>query len=339
MININQKAINDRYTIVRELSSGFLGPTLLVEPKITGRMLVCKICHKSFICGSEQIHSFRDRIQQLNNLNLPFVIPFTDIIETDDDFYIFREYVENESLSDYISLSPNIYNSEIKRIFRILLLHFSELHKHNIFRCPIWPTNIFITPDNRILLTDLYELTSDVSWAMTTPNPMHLAFLAPEFFDRTSTPSKYSDIWSLGVILFYMQTKSLPWSTKNICAMIKTITNFDYSLHCNVDDNREFYSLISKCLVHDQQERLQIDEWLHSKRLTKSQSQVSSTSLPKHLIPSAQSLIKPKTKPFLSKYAVLAKPERKIKRKLSAECFSTLTIRYRFVKPGNDNSD
>lgn len=338
MISINQKAINERYTIVRELSSGFLGPTLLVEPKITGRMCVCKICHKSFIGGSEQIHSFRDRINQLNNLNLPFIIPFTDIIETDDDFYIFREYVENESLSDYISLSPNIYNAEIKRIFRILLLHFSELHKHNICRCPIWPTNIFITPDNRILLTDLYELTSDVSWAMTTPNPMHLAFLAPEFFDRTSTPSKYSDIWSLGVILFYMKTKTLPWSTKNICAMIKTITNYEYSVNGEVDANGDNFFLISKCLVHDPQERLKIDEFLNSKRLTKSQSQISSAPLPKHLIPSAQSLIKSKRSSLLTKYAVLAKPEKKIKRKLSAECFSTLTIRYRFVKPGNDNS-
>ena len=108
---------------------------------------------------------------------------------------------------------------------------------------------------------------------------------------------------------------------------------------CPFEGNREYFTIISKCLVHDPQERLEIDEWLNSKRLTKSQSQVSNIPLPKHLLPSAQSLIKPNINPFLSKYAVLAKPEKKIKRKLSAECFSTFTIRYRFVKPGNDNSD
>lgn len=338
MININQKAINERYIIIRELSSGFLGPTLLVEPKLTGGICVCKICHKSFIGGSEQIHSFRDRINQLSNLNLHFVIPYTDIIETDDDFYFFREFVNNESLSDFINLFPNTSYNDVRRIFRILLSHFFELHKHNICRCPIWPTNIFITPDNRILLTDLYELTSDISWAMTTPNPMHLAFLAPEFFDRTFTPSRYSDTWSLGVVFYYLYTKTLPWSTKNICAMIKKITNADYTLYCPLSGNDDFNFLIGKCLIHNPQERIQIEDWLNSKRLTKSRSQVQSIQIPKQLRSSAQQLLQPKANPLFPKSGINLE-ERKKNRKLSTGCFSTFTIRYRFLKPGTDNSD
>ncbi|KAH0789773.1 CAMK family protein kinase [Histomonas meleagridis] len=104
----------------------------------------------------------------------------------------------------------------------------------SFYPLPLKPSNIFVLPNLTILFTDIYELSSDISWALQTPDPSQLAFVAPEYFLKTCQPSTFSDVWSLGMILCYICIHSLPFSTKNIFTMIKTITSNSFKIPCDL---------------------------------------------------------------------------------------------------------
>ncbi|OHT01180.1 CAMK family protein kinase [Tritrichomonas foetus] len=339
----NHEAITKSYTIIQELPSGFLGPSVIVKHKASEEVRVCKICHKHFIGGPEQVESFKQHISRLNSLNLSFVVPYVDIIENESDLYIFRKYVEFGSLTDFVNFSSNMSNSDVKHIFGIVVKNFIQLHQNRIFPCSIKPSNIFIDSSESILITDLYVLTSDISWAMQTADPMQLAFLAPEFFDRSANPSSYSDIWSLGTLLFYLRSRTLPWPTKNVCMMIKNITMAHFTIPCFLEQSPEFDWIMNQCINRSAEARPIIEDLLNPKIIRKCKSRTGSVPLPYKLGQSAQMLIKPESRKasvFLH-YGAMANSERRRKRQLSSGSISTssYTIRCRFIRPDSDNND
>lgn len=217
--------IKKRYKIQQELANGFLGPTVLVEDKETKVAMICKVCEKAFIGGPEKLESFKNRIEILQQKNLPFVVPFTDIVESEDKLYLLRPFLNCPNLSEScqetrIQVGSSGMYEQWKKITKCV----AAIHKEGIFPSSIKPNNIFVNNDGAILLTDLYELSSDITWALQTPDASQLAFLAPEFFTRAASPAAYSDVWSLGVILYFMVTGYLPYSTKNVFVMIKHIS-------------------------------------------------------------------------------------------------------------------
>lgn len=257
MITESRAAIQSRYVILKELPSGLLGPAMLVKRKESQEFLVCKVCHKSSIGSPPKVQSFKDRIQKLNEVNLPFVITYKDLIENDRDIFLFRDYIDAESLTDYVESSPSIPDPQILQIWQVLISHFMDLHKNGIFPSSIRPNNIFLRQDRELILTDLYELSSEVEWALQTPDAMHLTFLAPEFFDDGVEPGAKADVWSLGVVLVYMKFRVFPWSTKNIFSMIKSITDKNFRLKMDSDNDVE--AVIMATVVRDVANRLDLE--------------------------------------------------------------------------------
>ncbi|KAH0788434.1 CAMK family protein kinase [Histomonas meleagridis] len=134
-----------------------------------------------------------------------------------------RPYITHESLSEFLQHS-SLTVETILEIWQSIVHCVSSLHSLSICALPLKPSNIYMMPNRVVVLTDQYELSSDISWALQTSDPSHLAFVAPEYFLKTSPPSQHSDVWSLGMILCYMCLRSLPFSTKNVFTMIKMIT-------------------------------------------------------------------------------------------------------------------
>ena len=226
MIRASREPITDLYAIQQELAVGFLGPTVLVTEKSTGKLMICKICRKTFIGGTDKLASFRQRLVQLKDAGLSTIVAYSDVIESAEDFFLIRPYIARHTLTEVIQAQPDkvLPTSIVLSVWKKLVNCVNELHQRKIYPSSLKPSNIFIDGNKNVIITDLYELSSDISWALQTQDPPQLAFLAPEFFNRKATPSSYSDVWSLGVILYFMTMKTLPWPTKNVAKMINKIT-------------------------------------------------------------------------------------------------------------------
>ncbi|OHT08388.1 CAMK family protein kinase [Tritrichomonas foetus] len=358
MIPLSRAPIQEKYVMTQELPTGFFGPTFLVHPRTPEYqedspevindpnlpILVCKVCHKSFIGTQEKVQSFLQRIHKLNELKLPFIVPFTDIIETNDDIFLFRAYLDIGNLTDFSHVTPNISNDTLIHIWRLLAERFLVLNQNGIFPSSVKPSNIFIDTENSILITDLYELTSDVSWALQTPDPMHLAFLAPEFFDRNIEPSSYSDVWSLGVIIVFLKFRQLPWTTKNVCAMIKMITSGQLTIP--LADESDVSNIIRTVLIHEANKRPPTDILCDFRRIRSMAKKERRQSIPApapRFNSSARDFVKktPLKNSVFMKYGIVTLPNsERIMRRPSPPnptTSSVCTIRCRFINSSSGN--
>lgn len=225
------------FDIQQELGSGLLGPTFLVTRKETGDRLVCKVCRKACIGGQDAQIRFRKRIDMIELSPFPFIVPYSHVTETDDYFFLFRSFVNSKNLWDtiYATESP-LPHPKLFKLWTTICGCVGRLHTLGASPSPLKPGNIFIGDDSSVTLTDMYDLTSDTNWTFQTPDPQHLAFLAPEFFDHSCPLGPHSDIWSLAMILFFVMTGHLPFSMKNVFRMINSITSLSVSIPSTMPD-------------------------------------------------------------------------------------------------------
>ena len=81
---------------------------------------------------------------------------FCDYLEdTDDKTHIFiREYVEGDTLTDFIKAHPNLIDIDKVHIIMNILAAMDQLHKNNVLHCDLKTSNILIKDDYTVELFD-----------------------------------------------------------------------------------------------------------------------------------------------------------------------------------------
>lgn len=213
------------FTIMNDLSNGFLGKTFLLKHNESSGMFVCKMISKEFLGNSDMVKAFIDKIKHLQDLNLTFIVNYTDILETETTIYLIRPYFNSQTLSSFLQSPDKQHDVNIVALWKTIARSIMILHNNNISSLPIKPSNILIFNEKFISLTDMYEIKSNIRWSLETIDRKHLLFIPPEFFTDSTKLGPRSDTWSLGVLFAYMKGATLPWNCSNVFTMVKKITN------------------------------------------------------------------------------------------------------------------
>jgi serine/threonine protein kinase len=156
----------------------------------------------------EDLESEYSMLKSLSHPGLPGAVQY---IKNRDGSYLVREYVNGSSLADHIGKRGALPAYACIKIMLQLCDILDYLHTQNppVIHRDIKPQNIIITPEGECKLIDMgisrrykIEETKDTVFMGTE------ATAAPEQFGYMQTDMR-SDIYSLGVLMFYMLTGSL----------------------------------------------------------------------------------------------------------------------------------
>lgn len=248
--------IPKRYIFKKELSHGFLTRTSYFEDKETGKSYVCKSIEKESFLKLE-LTDFLSYVEKLHKYQFSFVQQYTERYETDKYCVLIRPYIEGDCLAEMISNAGENNFDQMYNIWKIIYDHFTELHTHSL--CPnfIKPNNIFILENGNVVLVDLFPPPNDVDLMLRSISIFYIGFLAPEFFTANEQIGKESDLWSLGVLLVFMLTKSLPWKSNNIFTILQQINSCTINLVIKIPD--EFVYII-KGLIQKKPEMRKLNQ-------------------------------------------------------------------------------
>lgn len=199
-----------RYQVRQEIGRGGFSVVYLAEDlRMQRRLVAIKRIHLRTLTPRQIIDATETcnrEIKLLSFLETVEGVPklyesFTDT----ENWYLMMEYIQGQTLEEYIQKSPGGYLSEEKvvEIGEKLVHILEQLHRGNqrvIFR-DVKPANIMITPDGRLYLIDFGIARFFTPGQKKDTTPLGTpGYAPPEQYGRAQTDES-ADIYSLGMTL------------------------------------------------------------------------------------------------------------------------------------------
>lgn len=210
---INGKRISGRYKIIDMIGGGGMANVYLVHDMILDRDVALKMLRLDFANDEEFIRRFHREAQSATSLAHPNIVSIYDVGEEDGLYYIVMEYVEGQTLKQYIQQNAPLRVDEALEIMKQLTSAISHAHQNHIVHRDIKPHNILVDRKGNVKITDFGIAMALSATSITQTNSVlgSVHYLSPEQA-RGGTANKKSDIYSLGIVLFELLTGRLPFS-------------------------------------------------------------------------------------------------------------------------------
>ena len=148
----------------------------------------------------------------------PNIIKIYDVFETSDFIYIIMEYCNGGNLLSYIEKTKNkLPEPRACEIIHKLSMAIYYIHSYGIVHRDLKPSNILMTDKSKtadIRLLD-FVLSKIVGSNQKCNEPYGtLCFAAPEIL-RGKSYDKSVDLWSIGIITYFLLCGNLPYFDEN----------------------------------------------------------------------------------------------------------------------------
>ncbi|XP_077987532.1 testis-specific serine/threonine-protein kinase 3-like [Glandiceps talaboti] len=213
-------------------------------------------------------------VRILRRLNHENIIDIYESFEHDDKLYTVLAIAEEGCLENYVRRKIRLQETEARGMFCQILRGVSYCHNRaRIAHGDISCANVLLTANGDLKLAD-FGMAVDVKKSerikLHTSDGGTLGYLAPEILDGKPYDPRQADIWSLGVVLFYMVTGSYPFGISD--GMVSMRTGMDRTPRWPRPLNRiskECRDLIKIMLTLDTEKRANLrdiwkSDWLKS---------------------------------------------------------------------------
>lgn len=206
------KRISGRYKILDTIGGGGMANVYLAHDMILDRNVAVKMLRLDFANDEEFIRRFHREAQSATSLAHQNIVSIYDVGEEEDIYYIVMEYVEGQTLKQYIQQYSPLRVEAAIDIMKQLTSAIAHAHQNHIVHRDIKPQNILIDRKGNVKITDFGIAMALSSTSITQTNSVigSVHYLSPEQA-RGGMANKKSDIYSLGIVLFELLTGRLPF--------------------------------------------------------------------------------------------------------------------------------
>jgi uncharacterized protein (TIGR02145 family) len=186
------------------------------------------------------------------------IIKVTDLIDEGDTVAFVMEYIEGETLKEYLERKGKLNAEEISGLLEQILSALEYAHEQGLVHRDIKPSNFMVSPQGKLKLLDfgIAKQTNTASAEYTTTGTNQrmgtLMYMSPEQIHETRSVTSCSDIYSLGVVLWQMVTGQKPYLTETLSAFQLQLKIVNEPLPLS---GTNWDSLIQKAMEKDSQYR------------------------------------------------------------------------------------
>ncbi|XP_027351423.1 SNF1-related protein kinase catalytic subunit alpha KIN10-like [Abrus precatorius] len=253
-----QGMVLPNYKLGKTLGIGSFGKVKVAENVFTGQKVAIKILKRRTIKNMEMEEKVRREIEVLRLLIHPQIIQLYEVIETPSDIYLVMEYVESGELFDYVAEKGRLQEDEARNIFQQIISGVEHCHRNMVTHRDIRPEKLLLDSECNVKIIGFgwSSIMRDAHFLKTICGSCNYA--APEVISGKLYAGPEIDVWSCGVILYFLLCGTLPFYDENIPNLFKKIKGGIYTLPCHLSLGAR--DLIPRMLEVDQVKRMTIPQ-------------------------------------------------------------------------------
>jgi eukaryotic-like serine/threonine-protein kinase len=262
----------DAYEIVRPLGSGGMGEVWLATEVRLGRKVALKVLPSDLTRDPLRVQRFEQEARAASALNHPNVCTIHALGQTSDSqHYIAMEYVEGETLRQRLATTRQSIREALDVAIQVAAA-LSAAHSAGVVHRDIKPENVMLRPDGFVKVLDfglakLAPAAPDITGADTTRTVLKTeagmvvgttAYMSPEQARGQEVDAR-TDIWSLGVLLYEIVARRLPFAAPSGTELLAAILERDPAplVRFEPDAPPELQRIITKALRKERAQRYQ----------------------------------------------------------------------------------
>ncbi len=251
-----------RYQMIRELGRGGRSMVYLAHDPFLDRDVAIKTTFDKLDTAAENIevnhNLFFREAKSAGQLDHPNIVSVYDATLIDNRFYIVMEYVDGSTLRKFC-LKKNLLSLDKAALIVFQIAKALDYaHNNGVVHCDIKPSNILISKNGEIKISDFDSATFWESMSGEEHDSLSATvyYASPEQVSRKPlTPS--TDVFALGVVLYELVTAKNPFMAENEMATIYNTLNREHeplSMYRN-DVPKTLEDIVNNALAKDSDHR------------------------------------------------------------------------------------
>ena len=228
--------LNDfnRYVWVRDLSEGCFGKVKLAKDQLKAGKLVTLKYMK--VPGKEEKDARRalcNEVKILRRVSQVNLLKINAVLQNEHSLVIVSEYLDGETLEQFMA-KGQVDELTALEIVRSLALAIQETHHHSFVHRDLKPQNVIFKvskkTQKRVWKLIDFGMSEDFSdrskESLMKDRTGTVCYMAPEILNESLTGGVYDqrvDVYSLGVILFQLLTRRMPFQYHSNAELLEQI--------------------------------------------------------------------------------------------------------------------
>ncbi len=252
------QVIAGRYEVLALLGVGGMGAVYKVLDRELDEIVALKMLKREIAGSPGIVERFRREVKLARRVTHPNVARTYDLGEHEGERFLTMELVEGESLAAYIAREGQLPLGSVVDIASAICAGLGAAHAAGVIHRDLKPDNVLVGKD-RIVITDFgIACAQDVGSASRTAVPIGTpAYMAPEQVEASPNIDARADIYALGVMMFELLTRRLPFEADSVfavAAMRLTQDAPDPSMH-RADLPASVSRLVRRCMARKPEDR------------------------------------------------------------------------------------
>lgn len=203
-------------TIIRKIGGGAVGDVYLAMHQVLKKKVVVKVLADHLMLNTEYVDRLKKEAILTSKLEHPNIVQVYDADTDKGKFLMVMQYVDGENLQKLIENGGAIDYREAVKIIIEICKGLGYAHKRGIIHRDIKPENILISQENELKITDFHlAIDAGIQTSSTTRGILlGTPYFVPPELAQGGKADQRSDIYSLGVMFYYMITGKRPFTGK-----------------------------------------------------------------------------------------------------------------------------